>query len=52
MFWPVLNISMAVLPTTLPVNFDTSYACQADEVNGGNSPSLVIVKILRLSKFL
>ena len=48
-FWPVLNISMAVFQTDAAYQFDTSYACQAHEVTGDNSPSLVIMKILKLS---
>ena len=50
-FWPVLNISMAVFPTDAAYQFDTSCACQSDEVTGDDSPSLVIVKILKLSQF-
>ena len=46
-FWPVLNISVAVFTTDAAYQFDTSYACQAYEVTGDNSPSLVIVKILK-----
>ena len=53
------NTSMAVFPTDAAYQFDTSYACQADEVAGDNgqetmscnSPSLVIVNILKLSQF-
>ena len=44
-FWPVLNISMAVLPTYTAYQFDTSYAVQAVEVRDDNRPFLVIVKV-------
>ena len=50
-FWQVLNILTAVLSSDTAYQFDTSYACQADEVNRDNSPSLVIVKMLMLLQF-
>ena len=50
-FWPVFNILTAVLSTDAAYQFDTSYGCQADEVNRNNSPSLGIVKMLMLSQF-